>query len=134
MLNTKRLFFALLAGLSLATVIGAGAWLILPSSDDWSIALLFDALVAAGGGIAIFLAKRRNGSSAAVLRVIATLLFATAVAHLLKLALGIVEHFAQDLRQVVGTVPVVRILGSLLLFAIFFWLATRNPDHADTDA
>jgi cytochrome bd-type quinol oxidase subunit 2 len=125
-LQTKRLFFALLAALLLATVIGAGASLILPSSDDSSRELLFNALAVAVGGAAFLLSKRRDGLSAGALQVVAMLLFATAVAHLLKLVLVFLEHAAQGLRQGLGTVIAVRILGSILLFVIFFWLATRN--------
>jgi cytochrome bd-type quinol oxidase subunit 2 len=128
-LQTKRLFFALLAGMSLATVIGAGAALILPSSDDSSRELLFNALAVAVGGATFLLSKRRDGLSADALQLVAMLLFATAVAHLLKLVLVILEHAAQGLRQGLGTIVTVRILGSLLLFAIFFWLATRNQNH-----
>lgn len=127
MIDTKRLFFASLAGLSLVTVIGAGA------SDSWSVELLFVALAAAVGGVLILLAQRRNGSSAAVLRVAAMLLFATAVAHLLKSVLVIFEHYARGSREGVGAVLVVRIPGSLLLFAIFFWLATRKQTSFTRD-
>ncbi|MDP9191366.1 MAG: hypothetical protein M3P06_06670 [Acidobacteriota bacterium] len=107
-------------------MIGAGASLVIPSSDNWSVELLFNALAAAVGGGVILLAQRRNESSAAVLRVVTMLLFATVVANLLKSVLVLFEHFAQGSREGVGAVLVVRILGSLLLFAIFFWLATRK--------